>query len=97
MQKILHSISYNMNCKPIDNLKKFRTIYIKLHCHNHNNNSITHGMLGSHPKPLIYVMGSRHSQESIKPILIFVSGSPAINDGTTVSCKWAIVLDRWYQ
>jgi len=31
-------------------------------------------MLGSHPNPLIYVMGSRHSQESIKPILIFVSG-----------------------
>ena len=32
------------------------------------------GMLGSHPNPLIYVMGSCHSQESIKPILIIVSG-----------------------
>jgi hypothetical protein len=32
------------------------------------------GMLGSHPNPLIYVMGPRHSQESIKPILIIVSG-----------------------
>ena len=31
-------------------------------------------LLGSHPNPLIYVMGSRHSQESIKPILIFVNG-----------------------
>eukprot|EP00253_Pinus_taeda_P016753 PITA_16753 len=27
-------------------------------------------VLGSHPNPLIYVMGPRHSEESIKPILI---------------------------
>ena len=31
-------------------------------------------LLGSHPNPLIYVMGPRHSQESINPILIIVSG-----------------------
>ena len=31
-------------------------------------------MLGSHPNPLIYVVGSRHNKESIKPILIIVSG-----------------------
>ena len=37
-------------------------------------NDHAHWMLGSHPNPLVYVMGSRHRQESIKPILIFVSG-----------------------